>query len=336
MTFNFIATEKCISCPYGNCTSYIREQSKKMKDRNTMYRIGQNKLMSCIFDSGLPGSEGYEKIADLTIDEILNQMVNKAIEAGEATEIHNPNHYGKTEKPFFVSNAQVGKIRGDIAEMLLRAIFWNLSIDINNQLKEFTQGQKSREIAIITTGDNYNLKNLFSNNDSLLIEDLETKLEACGTSLSYSTPDFFVINIENIDQEAKAILQSQIESLSEENQFILNESKKLVEGKLKAEDVLMVFGLKTSIRSDRMYQFLYEANAFKAIWHGAFKKQAPQYISVMTRVFGANYKKLQSVELVSLTKAVPERAIDKIIHGETIQQINSALAEVLIQACSKN
>jgi hypothetical protein len=339
MTLNFSIQQKCLSCPFGKCTTYIREQSKKMKDRDTLYRISQNKLMACIFDEGLPGAPGYAELLDDSIDSVLTRMLGVALESGLLIERLEPEHYGETESGFIITKAQAGKIRGDIAEALMRAIFWNMCVEINANTRLKSEACKqapsdSREtplVSIITVGDNYDLKQLFDKDSAKAIEGFEKRLAASKTGLYYSTPDFFIVNISSLDEQSRTKLQVPIADLGLDSQQRLSEARYLVERKLTPDDILMVFGLKTSIRSDRMYQFLYEANGFKAVWRGAFNSVPPRYLSVMTRTFGANYNKLSSAEFLSLLEEFPSKAIDHVVHGESIREIRDSLSSELIK-----
>lgn len=334
MTFDFSLEAKCPSCSFGKCTAYIREQSKRMKDRDTLYRISQNKLMACVFDQGIPGMPGYTELLDETIDSILFRMLGLAEASGRLIERIQPEHFGETEAEFVITSSQAGKIRGDIAEMLMRAIFWNMCAGINAKLYSETSGvglRCSPALSILTVGDNYGIHQLFMPEYSNKIHKFVSDLAEYETGLYYSTPDFFIINVAGLDEESRFTLSQPIPDLGLNSQQRLVEARRLVEGKLRPEDVVMVFGLKTSIRSDRMYQFLYEANGFKAVWRGAFDLKPPLYLSVMTRIFGANYKKLESVEFLSLLDESPAKAIDKVVHGETVREITESLSAQLIK-----
>jgi len=104
--------------------------------------------------------------------------------------------------------------------------------------------------------------------------------------------------------------------LSEASQSLLVSSRKRLEGKVAASALLFAIGLKTSIRSDRMYQFLFEANAWKFLWRSAFKLKPSRYFSVLSRYYGANPEKLRSVEFASIGAGLGEArpAIDAMVH----------------------
>jgi hypothetical protein len=321
MPFDISDFAICGSCVHGKCVSYIREQSKRMKDRDTQYRIAQRVIMACSFDEWIPGFT-MECEPPTTFDFFLDRCIRNATSAGEYIQEFSPNHFGPVEREFFLTSAQIGKVRGDIFEMLSRAILWNISVALSggrvDKLPECVSkkivGRVSKcTLAAITLGDDYDLKRLFKPEAVEKFEQYEYKLAAAGTSMCYSTPDIVILRIR--DESLQSDFLTPINSLSIINQDILSSAKKKLEGRLEPEDVLLAAGLKTSIRSDRMYQLLFEANSWKAIWRLVYKKTPPKYFGVVTRSYGADPEKLQSLEFLgAVAESSPVKAIDGLAH----------------------
>jgi len=152
----------CLDCPHSKCIIYIREQSKRMKDRDTQYRIVQKAAMACAFDSWIPGFS-LKSSSMASFEEIINQCVSNADEAGKYIEINQHDHFGDVEKSFFLTSGQKGKVRGDIFETISRAILWNISIALSgghvaglpSHIKEQIKNKNFNEkIAALTLGDN--------------------------------------------------------------------------------------------------------------------------------------------------------------------------------------
>lgn len=341
MPFELTRDDICITCPHGMCVQYIREQSKKMKDRDTLYRIGQASGLACAFDHWIPG---FSKLApsDLKIIDFSEQVIRNAKTAGAVLEAQEPNRFGEVEAPFIVTAGQSGKVRGDTFEMLCRAIFWNCAALSSRQSQEPTSSSfsiptsfhtKARQddIAILTLGDNYDLKKLLTEESSRMLSAFEANLDRASTSIQYSTPDVVCINISKQGPDVKTFFGHLIENLDRSNQERLSTARSHLEGKVRPQDIRFAAGIKTSIRSDRMYQFLYEANSWKFIWREAFKTTPSPYYVLTSQTFGADPKKLTSVDFSSAGKGMgnAQRAIDGTFTVQTPQDLIDWLATVI-------
>ena len=326
MPFDIDTFKDCESCPYGKCVSYIREQSKRMKDRNTQYRLAQKISMASTYDKEIPGFDNRD-LGSRKLNELVNQCIENGTIAGKYIEENISSHFGdNVEKPFSLTAGQIGKVRGDIFELLARAILWNSSLCLSNQYHEnlpeaskaiFSSHQNSGLYAAITLGDNYDLKRLFHNDARDEFINFEKRLNEKGTSFCYSTPDLIVVKCK--DHNMWSHFSAPINNLSIANQDTLSSSRLAIEGILDPSDIVLAAGIKTSIRSDRMYQLLFEANAWKAIWRSVYGTQPSRYYSVIGQSYGADPQKLNSVEFTSLTQDLDsiEKAIDGLVHIST-------------------
>jgi len=324
MPFNVTPSNDCQNCRYGLCVTYIREQSKRMKDRDTQYRLAQKASMACTFESGVPGFE-LNNLHSTPLTDLANKCIQNGKLAGKFIESNLPHHFGaNVEEPFSLTSGQIGKVRGDIFETLTRAILWNSSLlfsgdykgACNKEITDLLTGLKPNgRYAAITLGDNYDLKKLFNKEASKEFKKFEDHLKKKGTSFCYSTPDLVVIKCN--DQIWPKFSKS-IDSLSIDNQNMISSIKHEIEGKISPSDVVLAAGVKTSIRSDRMYQLLFEANAWKAIWRKIYDLEPSKYYSLIGQSYGADPIKLNSVEFTSLSSTADEsKAIDGLVHFST-------------------
>lgn len=293
-----------------------------MKDRNTLYRIRQNAGLACAFDSWVPGfQDNYSD--DIPIINYAVQVVANAIRAGKTIELNQPDFFGTVEAPFIITPGQSGKVRGDAFEMVCRAILWNcasliganpisLGLVPDHVSSQFSVALSDKKLAVLTLGDNYDLKALLTEESATKLGDFETALLKQGTSIRYSTPDIVCIDISNQDADTQAYFDQYIDNLNVKNQLILAQSRTKLEGKVNPSDILFAGGIKTSIRSDRMYQFLYEANSWKFIWSKIFGVPPSSYYVLTSQTFGADPEKLRSVDFSSMSGGVSgaKRAID--------------------------
>lgn len=300
-----------------------------MKDRDTLYRVVQKSGMACCFDSFIPGFSSSDRGQQPLIAYAEQVMVN-ARAAGLHVEGNDPDFFGSVEAPFVITPGQSGKVRGDVFEMLCRAILWNcaaamrespsLSDHFDFELPPgLSAASDGREYAVLTLGDNYDLKNLLKPTSADRLRQFEEALAERGTSIKYSTPDVVCIDISAHDDETKEYFGNFITDLSSKNQQLLSDARAKLEGHVEPSDIVFAAGVKTSIRSDRMYQFLYEANSWKFLWARAFGLKPSEYFVLTAQTFGADPKKLHSVDFSSLVKGMGEarRAIDGVYHFES-------------------
>jgi hypothetical protein len=332
----------CPQCSHGYCLSYIREQSKRMKDRNTQYRLAQNTLMECAFDNWVPGLERGERMT-ADISSFVDHAVENARRAGEALENLSPSYFGHVEEDFFLTPQQIGKVRGDITEALCRTVLWNCAALTNRRARGRSLGPltdldgyfktvpDSAAVALLTLGDSYDLPRLFIPPAEAQLRSFMADLEKRGAKLAYSTPDVIAVSLSAMHESTKEHFAYCIENLSESNQAILGDSVQHLEGRLDPSDVVFCMAVKTSIRSDRMYQFLFEANALKLIWRRAFGLKPPRFFSLMAGSYGADPEKLRGVDFTSIDQGpgTAERAIDQFVNLRSAEQLATWLAETL-------
>lgn len=297
-----------------------------MKDRDTHYRLLQHRSMACTFDAGVPGF--CEELSPETpFADFTGQCVSNAKAAGHYVEAERPEVFGDDiEQSFFFTPGQQGKVKGDIFESLCCAVLWNsccylsgtYSGYIDPKIAELLSAVRTPyPVSAITLGDNYPLSKLFTPEASAQFLEFERALLERGTSLCYSTPDLIVFRVK--DEELNALLTDPIGNITESTIRTLAGVKNIVAGRLTPSDILLASGLKTSIRSDRMYQFLFEANAWKAIWRKVYGLKPSKYHSVMLGHYGANREKLRSVEFTSIGEGTSEveKAIDGFVSIQT-------------------
>jgi hypothetical protein len=317
----------CLECPHGRCIEYLGD--KVFKDRETKYRLKQNIISACVFDRWLPGSwaeENDRNAADSQIpwEDLLSKIVENGLKAG-AFLVGN-GRITASENGFFLTKQQIGKVRGDVFQMLVGAILWNSCV-LRNKIK---QDNSNSLFVAITLGDDYDLKSLLTEDDSNTLKLLQDFLQKNNTSLAFSTPDFVVIDITASDQLTRNYFEKELTNFSKENQDVMVGARSFLKGKVRAADIIAAIGLKTSIRSDRMYQLLYEANSWKFLWRSAFKTNSSRYYAVFTGHYGADPQKLESVNFCSFSETNVNRAIDGVICTLTPADLMASFESILV------
>lgn len=312
MPYN-LPPDLCKQCPYAlnGCVSYVGDIS--FKDRDTEYRLSQKTITACVFDNWLPGawnSEAHQHAADADTSwvELLTQLGKNGTIAGHTRTASR--QLFQIAKGFSLTRAQLAKVQGDVFQLLVGAVLWNACVAHNQQ--QLASGQPGPIYAALTLGDNYKLGQLFEPGDARRLKELQDQLALSNTSLAYSTPDFVVVDISRLGPETRLHFNQRLTNLSFSNQDTLANARLGLKGHLNASDIVAAIGLKTSIRSDRMYQLLFEANAWKFIWRAGFGLEPSKYYAVYGGSYGTNPVKLASVDFSSLEKATghARRAID--------------------------
>ena len=320
----------CCTCPFGYCVINIRDASRRMKDRDTHYRMIQSTGAACAFEDWVPGLR--EDDCTTPLFDHIERMVSNATQAGRALETIGSNHFAKSgavEAPFFLTSNQIGKVRGDTFELLCRAILWNCAAVVTRRslglaptqhtwLEEQLADPLGVRIAVITLGDNYPLPELFRPAARETLTAFVTRLHETGVTLSYSTPDTLCISLENLPDDVVRFFVEPIKALDVGSQRRLRDAVRRVEGRITPADVLFAAGIKTSLRSDRMYQFLFEANAWKYIWRVVFGVELGGFHSLVARIYGADPRKLRGVDFsLDPEASVPRPVIDELVIAQT-------------------
>lgn len=308
MPFYLKPQEICAQCPYGVCVIYVGDQ--QFKDRATHYRITQSVGMSCAFDSWIPGFTELEDSSQ-SWSYFGSRVASNAEQAGGYFE--SIGTFEGAKYRFSLTSGQKAKVAGDVFEVLVRAIMWNCCVEIS--AASFSPKNEIRTVAAVTLGDNYDLHRLFRPEIADQLSAYEKSLQSHNTRLCYSTPDLIVVDITDIPLEHRKLFNQRVENLSLNNQRLLSRAHTLLEGHIHPENLLFAAGIKTSIRSDRMYQLLFEANAWKFIWREIFGLKPSKYYTIIGSLpYGTNIEKLGSVDFTSAQDdSQATRAIDDLV-----------------------
>lgn len=300
-------TDMCLNCPYGYCVSYIGNQN--FRDRETTYRISQDNLLTCMFDDGLPDDPSHNSYG-FSLSSILDMAIHNVRLAG--IELESSGHFTKTlldgeevREGFSLTKQQIGKVRGDIYEVILSVLVWNALYDLSNSPSDYLKTINLElnvlgELPIyglISLGDNYSFLKLMDERSSDKLTLFLNKLTESDTHLTFSTPDLMLIDLSQVDIEIRNYFNCKIIDLSKtRGRLKLREAVRLIESvKVSAHSITHAIGVKTSIKSDRVLQLLYEANAIKFIWHTAFDSSQINYYAIGLSRDGVDITRFNSV-----------------------------------------
>ncbi|MEA5551327.1 Cfr10I/Bse634I family restriction endonuclease [Anabaena cylindrica UHCC 0172] len=214
------------------------------------------------------------KLAEnLSVSEILEWIKNEIINAFREK-------YSKSPEVGALNNA-TGGWNEYIATSLLSEIIFDINKETEKCIAIFPIPNSQRKIK----GSNKlysNLLNLFAPEDFCNINNYLLKIEPFKEQIFMPSPDYIIIDVENFlySKDVNLLLQEQIR---DPDSFVLYNFFK---GKLHIEDIKAAVSLKTSNRSDRRYQPLFEAAMIKAM--GYVLKQNWKYYMVASDLSDAD------------------------------------------------
>jgi hypothetical protein len=243
-------------------------RNKPIRRRNTQFRLMQGNILAYTFDETLPGwgSPGLNKMP-------FKQVVDQALENATAE----GRHYYKQD--FQVASNAVAKVTGDIYETLTSAILWDAATHWNRfmcggdwpaspRYQRPTAGRSpKRQVAVLNLPRRYDWVHLLEPQATAKISELRDSLGGRDLSMPTSTPDIAIVVLPE-DVRADDVWRTPIANLRLPAQAVLRDAHKLVKGKVEPGEIILAMALKSSLRSDRLYQPLYEANVMQLILEG--------------------------------------------------------------------
>lgn len=248
--------------------------SNPVRNRSTLYRLRQQNMLAYTFPDFIPGfaQAGMNRHP---FDDVVDQPVRNALAEGA--------HYFSGN--FEVASNARAKVSGDIFQEIESAVLWNAACRWNHFMatNEWTTNPRytkptlapnsDSQITVLNLPRRYDWVRLLEPGEVSVIEELRSDLRQHDLHLPTSTPDILVVRVPPIATDP-ANFSVELEGLDIASQKRLDHAFEAVEGKLQADDILLAIAVKRSLRSDRLYQPLYEANIMQLLLEG--RLGAPQ------------------------------------------------------------
>jgi hypothetical protein len=195
--------------------------------------------------------------------------------------LENANAEGRLlfDRDYEVAPSAVAKVTGDIFEVVSSAVLWNAAARWNTYMAEGrwpgvpryarpgVKPDPSRQVAALNLPRNYDWVKLLVEPAQEQISLIRDKLAEHGMGLPTSTPDLAVVLLP-AEYCGDALWRTELPGLDRENQGLLTDAHKLLAGRVEAGEILLAVAFKVSLRSDRLYQPLYEANIMQLLLEG--------------------------------------------------------------------
>ena len=241
--------------------------------RRTKFRLLQQNILAYTFPF-IPGFAA-PGVNSLSFPALVQRALDNAVAEGRLL-------YGRD---FEVESNALAKVAGDIFEKLEAAVHWTAAARWNRYM---VQGEwlptpryprpalppsVSRQVAVLSLPRNYDWVRLLTQEARDSVGQLRAELAEHGLSLPTSTPDILVVVLPEQYRDDPRF-QTELPSMNRDSQQSLDHAYRDFDGRIPPGGFILAIALKKSLRSDRLYQPLYEANIMQLLLEG--RLSAPQ------------------------------------------------------------
>ncbi|MFD6568302.1 Cfr10I/Bse634I family restriction endonuclease [Micromonospora profundi] len=246
-------------------------RSAPVRGRDTEFRLAQQNMLAYTFDTSIPGW-GPPGLNGMPFLEVAKQPVVNAEAEGQLL-------YGAD---FNVKGNAVAKVTGDIYEVLTSAILWETAAHWNAYMcggvwpsaprysRPSVASSPARQVAVLNLPRKYDWVRLLVKEARREIDAIRAELAKRELTMPTSTPDIAIVVLPD-DVRDDDIWRTSLGNLSRFGQQVIAQAHRRVEGRIEPGEIILAMALKSSLRSDRLYQPLYEANVMQFLLEGHLK-----------------------------------------------------------------
>ncbi|MEM1144068.1 MAG: Cfr10I/Bse634I family restriction endonuclease [Pseudomonadota bacterium] len=270
--------------------------------------------MNCAFEAFVPGTDS-DPDPNRPYKYYREQAKDNAQRAGDII-------WGAND--FVLTPQQRSKVDGDIYEMMEAAALWNAAATWNQFMETghwssttFTKPTSAvptpkRRVAIVKMARGADTTLLLNPEARAEYHAFETALRARDMELKLSTPDILGLRIPDPMPPSFGCFSQPLADLKTANQELLETAWQSIQGTLEGRHFLFAVAVKTSVRSDRLYQALFEANVLKYILGYILRGPAIRFHAHIESFEGADVVgRYRAASMTSLLAGgTPTKAID--------------------------
>jgi hypothetical protein len=281
------------------CVEDLR--NKPIKGRKTRFRLMSDNSIAYTFADFIPGFSSSAVYNTMPYHEFVDQPLKNAYDEGRL-------FFGAD---FAVDSNARAKVVGDSFEVVSAAIMWNIAARWNTYTEEGTWPQRSayqrpnaarnetRQVGVLDLPREYDWVRLLTADAAGKINSLRAELSEGGMTLPTSTPDLAVV--------------------------VLPETHRYDPlWKTELHEILLGVAFKRSLRSDRVYQPLYEANIMQLLLEGHLGAPPLQFDVYTLEHSGTNAIRTYgaaSLYSVLMSEQVKHRAIRELYVPDDAQEL---------------
>jgi hypothetical protein len=243
-------------------------RSSPVLGRDTQFRLAQQNMLAYTFDISVPGW-GPSGLNGMPFHEVAMQPVVNAKDEGRLL-------YGPD---FVVKDSAVAKVTGDLYEMLTSAILWETAAHWNTFMcgggwpaspryaRPTVAPSVRRQVAVLNLPRRYDWVRLLVPEAQEKIARIRAKLAERDLAMPTSTPDIAIVVLPDEARDDET-WRTALGNLSRSAQQVVTGANRRVEQRIEPGEIILAMALKSSLRSDRLYQPLYEANVMQFLLEG--------------------------------------------------------------------
>jgi hypothetical protein len=241
-----------------------------VRGRHTQFRLMQQNMLAYTFDSFVPGFATSTVLNDTPFAEVVQRPIDNAAEEGRLL-------FGEDYQ--VEANARA-KVAGDVFEVVTHAVLWNMAARWNAYMagapwsttprytRPSVRRDPARQIAVLNLPRGYDWVRLLVPAARKSIDDIRSNLGSRhDLALPTSTPDIAVVVLPERERGDPG-WRHELPDLRTPQQDILRNAYARLEGRVEPGELIFALAVKRSLRSDRLYQPLYEANVMQLLLEG--------------------------------------------------------------------
>ncbi|WP_176357767.1 Cfr10I/Bse634I family restriction endonuclease [Mycobacterium persicum] len=227
----------------------------------------QQNILSYTFDHWVPGFSSSHVYNTTDIRDLVQQGISNADQEGS----------WRYQQDYRVEGNARAKVLGDLYETITSAMLWNAAALWNTYMAtgEWKGGPRyakpnlapraSRQVGVLNLPRGYDWVRLLNAAARQAIADVRSPLEVQGLTIPTSTPDIAVVVLPDEAARADERWRTQLENLHRPEQASLSGAYAELAGRIEPGELILAIAAKRSLRSDRLYQPLYEANVMQLL-----------------------------------------------------------------------
>ena len=278
-----------------------------VRKRDTKFRLSQTNMIAYTFADFVPGFSTSNVYNTKPYKEVVGQALLNADKEGKLF----------FDVDYAVNGNAKAKVAGDVFEIVSAGVMWNIAARWNNYMigepwrdrsgygRPATGPRENRQVAVLNLPRNFDWVRLLTPKATHEIDRLRGELSTVGLRLPTSTPDLAVVALpESLRHDP--VWRTDFSNLSRQNQSVIQNSYQSLIGKVEPGEILLAIAFKKSLRSDRLYQPLYEANIMQLLLEGHLNAPRVEFEVHTLDLEGTDARK--TYEAASLFSVlVPER-----------------------------
>jgi hypothetical protein len=326
-TFSKVATHALGQA--DRCIQNLR--NAPIRGRKTLFRLMTANMLAYTFADFVPGFSSSVVFNTKPYHELVTQPLTNADEEGRLF----------FDEDYVTEEDARKKVRGDIFETVSAAIMWNIAARWNTYMTSGAWPSRSpyprptaaqsadRQVGVLNLPRSYDWVKLLTADATSKIKYLRDELGKAGLSLPTSTPDLVVVVLPETHRR-DALWQTELQNLNKQNQTKLQHAYEKLEGQIEPGEILLAVALKRSLRTDRLYQPLYEANIMQLLLEGYLDAPQVEFEVHTLEHFGT--RALSIYEAASLFSVlVPERVKHRAVRELYVPDDAQELARRLLK-----